>query len=61
LPLLAKKQPKLTRNEENGQNPNCLMKISGIWSALASQQNKIKQKSMIFLFGIFWPLLAKNS
>ena len=29
-PFLTKKQPKLTKNEENWQNPNRLMKISEI-------------------------------
>ena len=28
---LTKKQPKLTKNEENWQNPNRLMKFSEIW------------------------------
>ena len=54
LPLLAKKQPKLTRNEENGQNQNCSMKISGIWNAVASQQNKMKK----ILYFFIWHFLA---
>ena len=29
--FLAKKQPKLTKNEENWQNPNRSMKFSEIW------------------------------
>jgi len=58
LPLSAKKQPKLTRNEENGQNQNCLIKISGIWNAVASQQNKMKKILYFFIWhflAIFWP------
>ena len=34
--FLTKKQPKLTKNEENWQNPNRLMKLSEIWYADAS-------------------------
>ena len=29
--FLAKKQSKLTNNEVNCQNPNCLMKFTEIW------------------------------
>ena len=36
----TKKQPKLTKNEENWQNPNRLMKFSEIWYVDASQQKK---------------------
>ena len=32
--FLPKKQPKLTKNEENWQNPNRLMKFSEIWYLL---------------------------
>ena len=35
---LTKKQPKLTKNEEDWQNPNRLMKFSEIWYVDASQQ-----------------------
>ena len=49
--------PKLTKDDENYQNPNRLVKISEIWNAGASQQKKIKNP----IVGIFWPLLAKNS
>ena len=42
--LLAKKQPQLTKNEENWQNPNRLMKFSEIWYVDASQQKKMLQK-----------------
>ena len=40
-----KKQPKLTKNEGNWQNPNRLMKFSEIWYVRASQQRKILQKN----------------
>ena len=43
---------KLTKNEENWQNPNRLMKFSEIRYLDASQQNKILQK-LFFDFGIF--------
>ena len=36
--FLTKKQPKLTKNEESWQNPNCLMKFSVIWYVDDSQQ-----------------------
>ena len=52
--FLTKKQPKLTKNEENWQNPNRSMKFSEIWYVDASQQNKMLQKPF---FG-FRPFLA---
>ena len=60
--LLTKKQPKLTKNEENWQNPNCFVKFSKIWYLDDSQQNKMLQKT-IFLFqslAIFWPKNSQN-
>ena len=42
--FLTKKQPKLTKNEENWQNPNRLMKFSEISYVDASQQNKCFKK-----------------
>ena len=60
-PFLAKKRPKLTKNEENWQNPNRSMKFSEIRYVDASQQKKIQQKNN-FYFGIFWPFcLPKNA
>jgi len=41
-----KKEPKLTNNEENWQNPNCLMKFSEIWYEDISQQKKMLQKTI---------------
>ena len=52
--FLSKKQPKLTKNEENWQNPNRLMKFSEIWYVDASQQKKCYKKTF---FG-FPPFLA---
>ena len=53
--FLTKKQPKLTKNEENWQNPNRLMKFSEIWYLDAlQQQQKCYQKTF---FG-FRPFLA---
>ena len=53
-PFFIKKQPKLTKNEENWQNAKRLMKFSEIWYVDASQQNKMLQKT---IFG-FLPFLA---
>ena len=39
--FLTKKQPKLTKNKENWQNLNRLMKFSEIWYVDASQQKKM--------------------
>ena len=41
LVFFVKKQSKLTKNEENWQNLNCLIKFSEIWYVDASQQNKM--------------------
>ena len=43
--FLTKIQPKLTKNEENWQNPNYLITFSVIWYVNASQQKKIQQKN----------------
>ena len=48
------KTAKLTKNEENCQNPNRLIKFSEIWYVYASQQRKCYNK---YFFG-FWPVLA---
>ena len=61
--FLTKKQPKLSKNEENWQIPNCLMKFSEIWYVDASQQNKMLQKNHFrfqpFL-AICWPKKSQN-
>ena len=57
--FLTKKQPKLTKNEENWQNLNRLMKFSEIWYVDASQQKKCFKK--LFLdFGLFGRFLTKK-
>ena len=49
--FLTKKQPKLTKNEENWQNSKRLMKFSEIWYVDASQQkNATKNFSWISAF-----------
>ena len=55
--FLTKKQPKLTINEENWQNPNRLMKFSEIWYVDASQQKKMLQKT-VFRFRHFLAFLV---
>ena len=42
----TKKQPKLTKNDENWQNPNRLMKFLEIWYVDAFQQKKYKKKKI---------------
>ena len=50
--FLTKKQIKLTKNEENWQNLNRLMKFSEIWYVDASQQKNIIKN--FFLFSAFF-------
>ena len=59
--FLAKKQPNLTKNEENCQNPNCLIKFSEIWYVDASQQNKVLQKNYFSILAFVWPFLDKKN
>ena len=59
--LLTKKQLKLTKNEENWQNPNRLIKISEIWYVDASQQNKLLQKKLYLDFSLFGRFLTKRT
>ena len=59
--FLTKEQPKLTKNEENWQNPNRLMKFSEIWYVDASQQKNATKKLFLDL-SLFWPFFKqKNS
>ena len=51
---LTKKQQKFTKNEENWQNLNRLMKFSEIWYVDASQRKKLYK---IIFFG-FRPFLV---
>ena len=59
--FLTKKQPKLTKNEEDWQNPNRFMTFSEIWYVDAFQQKKCYK----FIFFGFRPFLTvfqpKNS
>ena len=58
--FLNKKQPKLTKNEENWQNPNLLMKFSEIWYVDASQQKNATKKLFLEL-GLFWPFFNQKT
>ena len=61
----TKKQLKLTKNEENWQNPNHLLKFSEIWYVDVSQQKKCYKKNAtkkLFLdFGLFWPFFNQKT
>ena len=46
----------MTKNEENLQNPNCLIKFSKIWYVDAFQQKKCYKKTIFR----FWPFLTKK-
>ena len=60
LAVFNRKQPKLTKNEENWQNPNRLMKFSEIWYVDASQQNKMLQKNFFWISAFFGRFLTKK-
>ena len=51
----------LTKNEENWQNPNRLMKFSEIWYVDASQQNKMLQKNFFWISAFFGRFLTKKT
>ena len=55
MAFFGQKQPKLTKNEENRQNPNRLMKSFEIWYVDASQQTKKMLQKPFFYFGLFRP------
>ena len=59
--FLTKKQPKLTKNEENWLNPNRLVKFFEIWYLDASQQKKMLQKNYFSISAFFCHFLSKNS
>ena len=59
-PKTVKKRSKLTKNEENWQNPNCLLKFSEIWYVDASQQNKMLQKNFVWISAYFGRFLTKK-
>ena len=58
--LLTKKKPKLTKNEENQQNQNRLMKFSEIWYVDASQQNEMLLKNFFWISTFFGRFLTKK-
>ena len=60
-PFFNKKQPKLTKNEENWQNPYRLVKFSEIWYVDASQQNKMLHQNFFLDFSLFWPFFNKKT
>ena len=60
-PFLTKKQPKLTKNRENRQNPNCSIKFTEIWYVDTLQQIKILQKKQFFVFSLFWPFFNQKT
>ena len=50
----------MTKNEENWQNPNRLMKFSEIWYVDVSHQKNASKK--LFLdFGLFWPFFNQKT
>ena len=59
--FLTNKQPKLTKNEENWQNSNRLMKFSEIWYVDASQQNKMLQKDFFWISAFLGRFLTKKT
>ena len=59
-PFLTQKQPKLTKNEENWQNPNRLMKFSEIWYVDATQQKKCYKKTFFWISAFFGRFLTKK-
>ena len=59
--FLTKKQPKLTKKEENWQNPNRLVKFSGIWYLDAFQLKKKAINFFLFDFGLFWPFVNQKT
>ena len=59
--FLTKKQPKLTKNEENWQNPNRLMKFSKIWYVDASQQTKMLQRNFFWISVFFGRLFNQKT
>ena len=59
--FLTKIQPKLTKNEENLQNPTRLMKFSEIWYVDPSQQQKNGTKKSFLDFSLFWPFFNQKT
>ena len=59
-PFLTKKQLKLTKNEENWQNPNRLMKFSEILVCRCFPTNKKLQKNSFWISAFFGRFLTKK-
>ena len=57
----TKKLPKLTKNEENWQNSNRLMKFSKIWYVDTSQQQKNATKNLYLDFSHFLPFFNQKT
>ena len=60
LGFFGKKQPKLTKNEENWQNLNRLMNFSEIWYVDISQQIKC-YKIIFFGFRLFFAVFKQKT
>ena len=50
----------MSKNEENWQNPNRLMKFSEIWYVDASQQKKCYKKTLFWILAFFGRFLTKK-
>ena len=59
-PFFGQKQLKFTKNDENLQNQNRLMKFSEIWYVVAPQQ-KNASNNLFFYFGLFQPLFNQKT
>ena len=58
--ISTKKQPQLTKNKENRQNPNRSMKFSEIWDVDALQQQKILKLLFFWISAFFGRFLTKT-
>ena len=56
----TKKQPKLTKNEENWQNPNRLLEFSEIWYVDDSQQQQMLKENFFWISSFFGRFLTKK-
>ena len=59
--FFTKKHSKLTKNEENWQNPNRLMKFPEIWYVDTSQQKKMLRKNFLLILAYFGRFLTKKT
>ena len=60
FPFFNPKTAKIDQNEENGQNPNWLMKFSEIWYVDASQRKKMLRKNFLWISAFFDRFLTKK-